>query len=185
MLALIWAQARDGAIGAAGTIPWHVPEDMALFRRMTKGHPVIMGRRTWESLAQPYRPLPGRQNIVISSSVGFRAPGAAVTHSLAEAFELAATTGSDLTWIMGGAQLYAAGLPHAEILVVTELDISVPEADAFAPPIGPRWRLHRVDPPRGWLTSRSANGIHYRFCVYRRDDVERAAVDAVLPRLVG
>ena len=82
---MIWAQARDGVIGEAGDMPWRLPEDMARFKAVTMGHPVVMGRRTWESFPERYRPLPGRDNIVITSDRDYVAPGATIVRSLDEA----------------------------------------------------------------------------------------------------
>ncbi len=94
MLGMIWAQGHGRAIGRDGTMPWHVPEDLRFFKRMTNGHPVIMGRRTWQSLGEKYRPLPGRANIVISRNSRFEAPGAAVVSSLDEAIKLGILEGA-------------------------------------------------------------------------------------------
>ena len=94
MLGMIWAQGHGRAIGRDGTMPWHVPEDLRFFKRMTNGHPVIMGRRTWQSLGEKYRPLPGRANIVISRNSRFEAPGAAVVSSVDEAIKLGLLEGA-------------------------------------------------------------------------------------------
>ena len=104
-LALVWAQATGGVIGADGVMPWHLPEDLAHFRRTTAGAPVLMGRTTWESLPERFRPLPGRANIVVSRQIGYPAPGALVVDSI-EAGRAAAGPGR--TWVMGGAQIYRA-----------------------------------------------------------------------------
>jgi dihydrofolate reductase len=174
---LIWAQTPAGVIGAGGAIPWHVPEDMARFRAVTDGHPVIMGRATWQSLPPRFRPLPGRANLVLSHDPAFAAPGARVVASLAAALaaaydEVAAAAGvsSDTgrapagqTWVIGGATVYAAALPLADRLEVTEVDVDV-EGDAHAPPIDPAtWQAALVSP---WQTSRTA--LRYRFLTYTR-----------------
>ena len=85
---LVWAQGHDGAIGRDNTIPWHVPEDMARFKELTIGYPVIMGRKTWDSLPPRFRPLPGRLNVVITRQPHWLAEGAQVAHSLQEALAL-------------------------------------------------------------------------------------------------
>ena len=152
---MIWAEARGGAIGRAGTMPWHLPEDLAHFKRTTLGDPVIMGRRTWESLPERFRPLPGRENTVVTRDPEFVASGATVAASLDAA--LAAVSGRR-AWVMGGGELYRAAMPHATELVVTRIELDVPDADTFAPEIGPEWRLADPGEP---LTA--ASGLVYRF----------------------
>ncbi|MFZ2528853.1 MAG: dihydrofolate reductase [Rhodococcus sp. (in: high G+C Gram-positive bacteria)] len=158
-LTLIWAQARGGVIGQAGTIPWHIPEDMAFFKEVTFGRPVVMGRLTWDSLPPKFRPLPGRRNIVVTRNPRWAAFGAEVAGSLDDAVRLAA--GTD-TVVMGGGQIYAQAMPHATRLVVTEVDLDV-DGDALAPPIGPEWAA--VEPGE-WQQSRT--GIRFRWVVYTR-----------------
>lgn len=153
-LGMIWAEARGGAIGRGGVMPWHLPEDLAHFRRETTGAPVIMGRRTWESLPERFRPLPGRENVVVSRDPHGEAPGATVVASLESALE----TVGDGAWIMGGGQLYRAAMPLADTLVVTRIDLDVADADTFAPEIGPEWRL--ADPGTPLCAE---NGTGYRF----------------------
>src|SRR5574343_594356 len=108
-LTLIAALARGRAIGRANQLPWHLPEDLAHFRRTAQGAPVLMGRKTWDSLPARFRPLPGRRNLVLSRQAALHCPGAEVVSSVAQALALAAT------------------------LVLTELDLAVPDADAFFP----------------------------------------------------
>jgi len=157
-LALIWAQAHDRVIGAGGVMPWHLPEDLKHFRALTDGDPVVMGRRTWESLPERFRPLPGRANIVVTRDPGCAAPGATVVHSLDDALSAAE---ADTVWIMGGAQLYTQALPLADRVEVTEIDLAV-EGDTFAPALGPEWH----GDPGPWLEA--ANGMRYRFIRYER-----------------
>lgn len=102
-IALIYAVAANGVIGRNGSMPWHVPEDLAHFRALTSGCPVIMGRKTWDSLPERFRPLPGRRNIVITRQDGWQARGAEVAHSLEQALEVARSTQADTVWVMGGA----------------------------------------------------------------------------------
>ncbi|CAM3587319.1 dihydrofolate reductase [Isoptericola cucumis] len=168
MIGLIWAQARDGegrpVIGAAGTIPWRVPEDFAHFKATTAGHPVVMGRRTWESL--PRRPLPGRTNVVVTRRAGWHDDGAVVASSLDEALATAAAAdGGDEVWVMGGEQVYADALALADRLVVTEVDLDV-AGDAFAPVVDPAmWRL--VD-DGAWATSSGPGSLRHRVRAYGR-----------------
>ena len=141
---LIWAEARDkegraGAIGLNGGMPWHCAEDMKHFKELTVSHPVIMGRKTWESLGGKYRPLPNRDNIVVSHDPMYRAPGATVVTSLDDALDMARQEaipddGLDRSeiWIIGGAQLFAKALPFADKAYVTDLAATV-DADSYAP----------------------------------------------------
>jgi len=168
VIGLIWAQARDAAgrpvIGAAGAIPWRVPEDFAHFKATTAGHPVVMGRRTWESL--PRRPLPGRTNVVVTRRPGWSDDGAVTAASLDEALALAAAApGGDEVWVMGGGEVYAATLALADRLVVTEVDLEV-EGDAFAPVVDrATWEV--VD-DGAWATSSGPGALRHRVLTYGR-----------------
>jgi dihydrofolate reductase len=162
-LALVWAQARGGVIGHDGAIPWRVPEDQARFRRLTRGHPVVMGRATWDSLPERFRPLPDRENVVLTRSAGWTAPGATVVHDVDDARRV---LGRRDGWVIGGSQVYAAFLADADVVEVTEVDVDVP-GDAFAPPLDPAvWRTADADPGTGWHTS--TTGVRYRYLTYRR-----------------
>ena len=162
---LIWAEARDkegraGAIGLNGGMPWHCAEDMKHFKELTVSHPVIMGRKTWESLGGKYRPLPNRDNIVVSHDPMYRAPGATVVTSLDDALDMARQEaipddGLDRSeiWIIGGAQLFAEALPFADKAYVTDLAATV-DADSYAPDMAslveagmPKW-ASGIRPPR-------------------------------------
>jgi len=165
VLRAIWAQAATGAIGADGGMPWELPEDMAYFKRATMGAPVVMGRRTWQSFPERFRPLPGRANIVVTRDEGFRAPGATVVHGLDEALGAARAHGEDV-WVIGGAEIYRQAMPRLDELWVTRIDADL-DGDAYAPMIDGSWRLASADPADGaWHTSRT--GTRYRFEVLRR-----------------
>ncbi|MFC5369229.1 dihydrofolate reductase [Arcanobacterium bovis] len=167
MLGMIWAQGHDRAIGAHGTLAWHIPEDLAMFKRVTSGNPVIMGRRTWESLPERFRPLPNRQNIVLTSNSDFKAEGAQVCTTIDEALAVSDALNPDkYVWVIGGAQIYKSMLSQADALVITDVDMTVADADAFAPSIGEDWELVQAEPNRGWLHSTS--GIDYRFSALQR-----------------
>ncbi|MGI9217464.1 MAG: dihydrofolate reductase [Hydrogenophaga sp.] len=158
-LHLIYARAANGVIGQDNQLPWHLPEDLAHFKRTTLGCPVLMGRKTWDSLPPKFRPLPGRLNIVITRDTGFVAQGAAIAHSLEAARELC-PTGSD-AWVIGGAQIYAQALPLAHTVVVTEIACDF-EGDAFAPTLGPEWReVAREEHV-------AASGLPFAFVTYTR-----------------
>jgi len=133
-ITLILARARNGVIGAKGGLPWRLPEDLAFFKRTTMGHPIVMGRKTWESIG---RPLPGRRSIIVTRDRSYAAAGAEVVHSLDGAISLCA--GSDEIFVIGGAQLYEDALPHADRLLLTEIDADF-EGDTFLPaPSAAQW----------------------------------------------
>lgn len=114
MLGAIWAQSLDGIIGDGAGMPWHVPEDLAHFREVTNGHPVIMGRRTWTSLPEKFRPLPGRENFILCTrEAGEWSAGGQVVNDLPELIDAAEV------WIMGGGQVYAATIDEVDVLEVT------------------------------------------------------------------
>jgi dihydrofolate reductase len=119
-LSLIAAVARNGVIGHDNQIPWRLPEDLRRLRSLTLGHPVIMGRRTWDSLPERFRPLPGRRNIVVTRQPDWAAPGAEVCHSPAAALALVADSAQ--AFVIGGADLYAAAMPLADELQLTEIE---------------------------------------------------------------
>lgn len=153
---LIWAEADGGVIGASGGMPWHVPEDLAHFKETTLTAPVVMGRKTWDSLPERFRPLPDRENVVITRQQDWAADGARRAADLAEAVR-----GLDKVWIIGGAEIFAQVIGHADRLEVTEIDLQV-DGDAYAPS-KEGWRL--VDEGE-WQTSRT--GIRFRFLGYER-----------------
>lgn len=115
-IVLVVAVAANGIIGRDGKLPWHLPEDLKHFKRVTMGHPVLMGRKTWESLKGP---LPGRENIVITRQAGYEAPGAAVASSLEAALALCAD--EPVASVIGGEDVFRAALPLASGLIVTEI----------------------------------------------------------------
>ncbi|MCW2497123.1 dihydrofolate reductase [Jatrophihabitans sp.] len=154
---VIWAQAANRVIGRGGELPWHLPEDLAHFRAVTSGATVLMGRRTWESLPERFRPLPGRRNVVLTRSAQFVAEGAEVVGSVA-----AGLAAQDDVWVIGGASVYAETLPLVDVAVITELR-SVFDGDVVAPLLGPGWETDDSDE---WLTS--STGLQYRFRRYRR-----------------
>jgi dihydrofolate reductase len=160
-LSLIAAVARNGVIGRAGQLPWHLPADLRYFKDTTSGHPVIMGRRTFESIN---RPLPNRRNIVVSRTL--RAPphpGTELADSLEAALEVVAGVAGPV-FVVGGAELYAAAIPIAESIHLTELEDAV-EGDAYFPAWDrSEWRL--VSEVRHERDERHA--MAFRICVYER-----------------
>ena len=156
-LYLVAAVAANRVIGDKGRLPWRLPEDLRHFKRITLGHPVIMGRKTWESLGKP---LPGRENIVVTRSPGYVPPSAHVAASLDAA--LALCTGEPVAFVIGGGELYAAALPLADGLVLTEIcrdyagDVRFPDFDRSA------WRETQRKPQAG------ADGLRFDFVLYER-----------------
>lgn len=162
-LKLIFARAANGVIGKDGHLPWHLPEDLAHFKRTTLGCPVIMGRKTWDSLPPRFRPLPGRTNIVITRQTDWAENGAHRSSSLNDALricEQSSPQGTDV-WVIGGAQLYALTEPLANTAVVTEIEADF-DGDAFAPQFGPGWQ--EVTRERHF----AASGLPFSFVTYQR-----------------
>lgn len=164
-VALIWAMSRNRVIGRNNALPWHLSEDLRYFKRVTFGKPVIMGRKTWESIG---RPLPGRTNIVVTRDENFQAEGVKVVHSLEQAIALAENIafldGVDEAIVMGGAEIYALALPSAQRLYLTQIhaevegDASFPELDLSA------WQeVAREDHP-----ATGPNPYDYSFIIYDR-----------------
>ncbi|XAS63426.1 dihydrofolate reductase [Pseudarthrobacter sp. So.54] len=169
-LGMVWAQTSTGVIGRDGGMPWHLPEDMAHFTRLTTGHPVIMGRRTWESFPDKYRPLPGRTNIVITGQEGWgatpAAAGATAVRSLDDALlESQFAPGNEMVWIIGGGKIFAQSMDLADVAVITTIDTAT-EGDTFAPDLDYDWTLEGSLPVDGWETA--GNGTRYRISVWRR-----------------
>ena len=130
-VSLVAAVARGGVIGDGDTIPWHLPEDLAFFRELTLGSPVVMGRRTWDSIPDRFRPLPGRRNIVMTRNPDWQAEGAERAASLDDALDL--VDGAEQVYVIGGAEIFEAALPRADELVLTEVALDV-EGDTLFPP---------------------------------------------------
>ena len=164
---LIYARAANGVIGVNNTLPWHLSEDLAHFKRQTLGAPVVMGRKSWDSLPPRFRPLPGRPNIVVTRQAHWQdtpqAEGALRAGSLAEAFALAGRTAQEVPelWVIGGAQIYAEAEPLAQRAVVTEIAQDF-EGDAFAPTLGPAWRETARE------AHVSSTGLPFAFVTYER-----------------
>lgn len=169
---IIVAAGKDGAIGKAGNLIWRIPADLRHFKALTMGHPIIMGRKTWESL--PKRPLPGRRNIVVTRNAAFEAPGAEVVTSPAEALELCygnhcgeASLGTEclVPFVIGGEEIYKAFMPLATRIYLTEIDGECPEADAHLPfPLNPdEWKAEEIGE-----SEVTPEGVRYRYVTYGR-----------------
>lgn len=149
---MIVAVGKDGSIGRAGQLIWHISEDLRRFKSLTMGHPVIMGRKTWESL--PKRPLPGRRNIVVSRNAAYEAEGAEVVSSPEEAMAAA----GDGAFVMGGSQLYDAFMPFVTKIYLTEIDAACPDADAHIDIRMDRWK---ADETGEWTETPDGVGYSY------------------------
>ena len=158
-ISLIYARAANNVIGKDNAMPWHLPEDMAHFKRLTQGHPVIMGRKTWDSLPPRFRPLLGRTNLVVTRQADWQAAGAQTAPSLTAALRLCGP--ADEVWVIGGAQIYAQAEPLADRIEVTEIAHNF-DGDTFAPPLGPQWMtVTRED-------HLSSTGLNFSFVTYRK-----------------
>ena len=156
---MIYARAANGVIGYKNAMPWHLPEDLAHFKQLTLGCPVIMGRKTWDSIPPKFRPLPGRTNIVVTRQSDWQPEGANTAGSLQAA--LAQCHAASDVWIIGGAQIYAQAEPLANRIEVTDIHKDF-VGDAFAPTLGPQW----VPSQREDHTSSS--GLQFSFITYTK-----------------
>ena len=174
VLALIAAVARNGVIGDNNQMPWRLPEDHRFLREQTRGCPVIMGRKTWDSLPARFRPLPDRHNIVVTRQIDWHADGATAVQSLSDALSVAqaatqagnpgAAAPAPRIWILGGAELYAAALPLADELVLTEIDADF-IGDAHFPP----WpRDQFIERSRQRHRAAAPNDFDFSFVTYQR-----------------
>lgn len=154
---------RARVIGAQGRLPWHIPEDLKHFKALTMGHSMIMGRRTYESIG---RLLPGRRSIIVTRQAGYTVDGAVVVHSVEEA--LAACSGEDEAFVIGGGEIYVQALPHADRIHLTEVDHTTPGDTWFPALAADEWR--EVSRVRG----QAAAGPAYDFVVLERAGGPRA-----------
>lgn len=156
-ISMVVAVGKNRVIGKDNQLLWRIPDDMKRFKTLTSRHPVIMGRKTWESLPKTFRPLPDRTNIVVSRQKEYRARGAVVTDSLKGALEAASgAPGSDEIFIIGGAQLYSEALPRTDRLYLTRID-DEKEGDTYFPPYENIFTKILKEEPRQW------NALHYRW----------------------
>ncbi|MBN8760408.1 MAG: diacylglycerol kinase [Thiobacillus sp. 65-69] len=160
-VSVIAARARNGVIGIENRLPWRLPEDLAHFKTLTLGHPILMGRKTFESLG---RPLPGRINVVITRNPDYRPAGVQVAASISEALALCA--GTDELFFIGGAELYAQVLPLADRLYLTEVDCA-PEGDAWFPDYD-RTAFREIE--RSAQIGAKGDPLRFDFVVYARAD---------------
>jgi dihydrofolate reductase len=141
-ITLVVAAAENGVIGRDGGLPWRLPADLAHFKAVTMGKPIVMGRKTWESIG---RPLPGRTNVVVTGQPDYEAPGCVVTHSFEAALAAGSQTDAEEIMIVGGAALYAAALPRADRILLTRVHAAV-EGDTFFPALADEeWELVAIE----------------------------------------
>lgn len=158
-LVLVAAMGRNRELGAGNALLWHLPEDMAHFKAVTLGKPVLMGRKTWDSLPARFRPLPGRRNLVLTRGPAIE--GAETVRSVEQALALCAAEPE--LCVIGGAELYALALPLARRAEITEIDADYPQADCHLPLLGAGWQAE-AEP--AW--QRSANSLRYCFRSWAR-----------------
>jgi dihydrofolate reductase len=156
---MIFARSANGVIGNKNAMPWHLPEDLAHFKKLTLGSPVIMGRKTWDSLPAKFRPLPGRTNVVVTRQPDWQAEGAKTATGLQDALSLC-NAATDV-WIIGGAQIYAQAEPLASRIEVTHINQTF-EGDAFAPELGSQWQASRQE------DHVSSTGLRFSFITYTK-----------------
>ena len=162
-LTILVARARNGVIGRNNQLPWHLPEDLAFFKRATMGAPIIMGRKTHESIG---RPLPGRRNIVVTRDAQRRFEGCEIATSIEGALALAAKDGATEAFLIGDTQLYAEGIAFADQLVITEIDADFDGDATFPAPDAREWETVSREAHQG-------ADFDYARVVYRRIDSAR------------
>ena len=155
---IIVAHSRNRVIGKAGEIPWHLPSDLRRFRELTVGHTVVMGRKTYESLPEKFRPLPDRTNVVISRNPAYTLQDCLVAHSIEQAIAFA---GSDLVFVIGGEQVYHLALPLADRILATWIKHHI-DGDCYFPYLGGGWAVTEASGPL------QENEIQYRHLTYLR-----------------
>jgi len=159
VVSLIVAMARNGVIGKDNRLPWHLPEDLKRFKRLTMGHHIIMGRKTYESIGKL---LPGRTTVIVTRRLDYPVPGAIIAHSLEEAIERCAN--DDEIFVIGGAEIYRAALPLADRLLITQIDREIAGDTLFPPVDWSRWREVERQP----YPEADARGLPAHFVVYAK-----------------
>lgn len=164
---IIAAVGKDGSIGKGGDLIWHIPEDLKYFKSLTSGHPVIMGRKTWESL--PKRPLPGRLNVVLTRNDSYQAEGALTVRSLDEALEACTSDPlwrNEVPFVIGGAEIYREALAYADRVYLTAVDAECCDADAWFPVLADTdWTLDA-----GYQPETGSGKVGFRFLRYIRKE---------------
>lgn len=173
---MIFAMSKNGIIGNQGQLPWYIPEDLRHFKNTTMGSTVIMGRKTWQSIEDKYKPLTGRDNIVLTTQKNFDAPGATVVNSFDEA--LAAAHPDKPIWVIGGGEIYRLALPFVDTLSITEVDVIIEGGDTYAPYCNwAEWDLYKTAPGL-----RSITGVNYEIKQYNRRKQSGFQIDESIMR---
>ena len=141
-ISIVVAVSQNNAIGKAGGLLWRLPKDMQIFKEITMGHHVIMGRKTYESITEKFRPLPGRVNVVITTQTNYSAPGCKVVNSLKAALQYATANDETEAMIIGGGDIYRQAMSYADRLYISQVQAEFPDADTFFPEIDhTHWKL--------------------------------------------
>lgn len=160
-ITLIAAYGNNGVLGKDGEIPWRIPADMAWFKEKTTGKPVVMGRKTWESLPQPFRPLPHRRNIVLTKNTAYLAPGAEVMHHVADVLNMPMTQGEIM--IIGGGLVYDTFLPYADRMILTMVDYNGAGDTHF-----PAWQVDKWEQVFEEAHDATTNAPAYTFTIWQK-----------------
>ena len=164
-ISIVVAVSDNNAIGAGGALLWHLPKDMKYFKEVTTGHHVLMGRKTWESIPEKYRPLSGRVNIVITRQKDFKAEGAVVVRDLDEGIALAKKAGETELMVIGGGEIYKQVFPKTDKVYLTKVHATFIEADTFSPDIlNDHWKV--VSTETHWADEKHKH--HFDFVVLER-----------------
>lgn len=165
IVSAIAAFSKNRVIGVGNDLPWHLPADMKYFMRTTKGHHVVMGRKTYESMGKP---LPSRSNIVITRDPFWTAQGVAVVHTIEEALKLADNAGEEELFIIGGGEIYSLSFPYLDKLYLTEIELVVPDGDTYFPTFNEsNWEVESIK----HFEPDEKNKYIYTFKVYKRRDI--------------
>lgn len=157
-ISIVAAIGKNRELGKGNRLLWHIPDDLKRFKRLTLGHPMILGRKTFESIVEQLgKPLPGRTNIVVTRDAAWNYPGVSVARSLHEAIEKAKALDLEEIHIGGGAQIYEQVLPRVDKLYLTQIDAEAPDADSFFPPYEAEFTKKTFDESHEW------NGLRYRW----------------------
>ena len=165
-ISIVVAVSDNNAIGAGGNLLWRLPKDMEYFKKITLGHHVLMGRKTWDSIPQKFRPLPGRTNIIITRQKDFKAEGAVTVKSLEEGIELAKKAGETELMVIGGGEIYKQVFPQTDRVYLTKVHATFIDADTFSPDIlDNHWKV--VSTEEHWADEKHKH--HFEFVVLERD----------------
>jgi len=170
IISLIAARSRNGIIGKNNDLPWRLPDDMKYFMTTTRGHHAIMGRKNYDSLPEAYRPLPNRTNIVVTRQHEFHAPGCIVVHSIDRALEIANKNSETEAFVIGGAEIYALAMAHADRLYLTEIDADI-SGDTYFPSFD---TTHWREVSRKHHDADARHAYAFDFVIYERSPEQKS-----------